>query len=87
MNAYMFQKYPENFTFELFIILQQFTHEICYFLNVTHRGDLSFTEFITKIHWNTRLAASDIFHIFTELSSFNSIIVQMSEKHDSSNGP
>ena len=34
-----------------------------------------FTEFSTKIHWNTRLAASDIFHMFTQLSSFNSIIV------------
>ena len=41
--------------------------------------NLCFTE---KIHWNTRLAASDVFHIFTQLSSFNSIIVQMSEKRD-----
>ena len=28
----VFQKYPENFVFELFIILHEFTHEICYFL-------------------------------------------------------
>ena len=32
MIAYVFQKYPEKFTFQLFIILQQFTCEICYFL-------------------------------------------------------
>ena len=27
-----FQKYPENFAFQLFTILQQFTREMCYFL-------------------------------------------------------
>ena len=32
MIAYVFQKYPENFEFQLFIILRQFTREICYFL-------------------------------------------------------
>ena len=33
-----------------------------------------------------RLAASDVFHMFPQsISSFNSIIVQMSEKLDSSN--
>ena len=32
MIAYMIQKYPENFVFQQFIILQQFTREICYFL-------------------------------------------------------
>ena len=32
MIAYVFQKYPENFVFHLFIILQQFTREIYYFL-------------------------------------------------------
>ena len=31
MIACLFQKYPENFSSQLFIILQQFTHEICYF--------------------------------------------------------
>ena len=31
MIAYVFEKYPKIFTFELFIILQQFTREICYF--------------------------------------------------------
>ena len=34
----------------------------------------------SKIHWKTRLDASDVFHMFTQLSSFNSIIVQMPEK-------
>ena len=32
MIAYVFQKYLENFAFQLFLILQQFTREICYFL-------------------------------------------------------
>ena len=32
MIAYVFQKYPENYSFQLFIILQQFTNQICYFL-------------------------------------------------------
>ena len=32
MIASVFQKYSENFVFQLFIILQQFTREICYFL-------------------------------------------------------
>ena len=32
MIAYMYQKYPENFAFQLFLILQKFTHKIFYFL-------------------------------------------------------
>ena len=32
MIAYVFQKYLENFTFQLFIFLQQFTREIYYSL-------------------------------------------------------
>ena len=32
MIAYVFQKDPENFTFQLFIILQQFAGKIYYFL-------------------------------------------------------
>ena len=32
MIAYVFQKYPENFAFRLFIIFQEFTLEICNFL-------------------------------------------------------
>ena len=32
MIAYVFKKYSENFAFQLFIILQQYTREICYFL-------------------------------------------------------
>ena len=34
MIAYVFQKYPENFLFQLFTILQSFTPEICYFLPI-----------------------------------------------------
>ena len=30
MLVSMFQKYPENFAFQLFIILQSFTREICF---------------------------------------------------------
>ena len=41
--------------------------------------NLHFTEFSTKIHWDTRLAASDVFLLLSQLSSFNFIIVQMSE--------
>ena len=45
--------------------------------------NLYFTEFSTKNHWNTRLAASDDCHGFTHdnhvFSSFNSIIVQPSQ--------
>ena len=48
--------------------------------------ELVLSELSTKIHWNTRLTASDVFHIkFNQLSSFNSIIVDMSEKGASSN--
>ena len=32
MIAYVFQKYPESFAFQLVMILQLFTREICYFL-------------------------------------------------------
>ena len=32
MIACLFQKYPETFAFQLFIILQYFNREICYFL-------------------------------------------------------
>ena len=31
MMAYLSQKYPENFAFQLSIIAQLFTLEICYF--------------------------------------------------------
>ena len=41
---------------------------------------------VQKLHWNTRLATSDVFHMFTQSIKFffNSIIVRTSEKHDSS---
>ena len=32
MIAYAFQKYSNNFTFQLFVILQYFSREICYVL-------------------------------------------------------
>ena len=55
-------------------------------INNTHMKELVLSELSTKIHWNTRLTASDVFHIkFNQLSSFNSIIVDMSEKRASSN--
>ena len=34
------------------------------------REKLPLTVFNTKIHWNTKLAASDIFHTFTQSSKF-----------------
>ena len=36
----------------------------------THMEELGFTEFSTKIHRNTRLAASDVFHMFTQSIKF-----------------
>ena len=33
-------------------------------------GNMCFTEFSTKIHWNTRLATSDVFHMFTQSVKF-----------------
>ena len=47
----------------------------------TEKLVLCYTEFSTKIHWNTRLAASDVFIcLHNQLSSFHCIIAQMSEK-------
>ena len=40
--------------------------------------NLCFAEFNTKIHWNTRLAASDVFHMFTE--SIKVILIPLSYK-------
>ena len=34
MIAVVFQKYPENFTVQVFIILQEFTRETCYLLKM-----------------------------------------------------
>ena len=39
-------------------------------LNDTHGKNLCFTEFSTKIHWNTRLAASNVFHMFKQSIKF-----------------
>ena len=32
MLAYMHEVYPENFSFQLFVILQLFNGEVCHFL-------------------------------------------------------
>ena len=42
MIAYVFEKYPENFALQLFIVLQQFTGEIAIFL----KSNLLFNNFI-----------------------------------------
>ena len=57
-------------------------HEKESMLNDTHMEELVRYWISTKIHWNRRLGASDVFQ--SVISSFNSIIVQMSEKHHSS---
>ena len=49
--------------------------ELDWLFNDNHMEDLfiyllCFTEFSTKIHWNTRLAASDVFHMFTQSIKF-----------------
>ena len=41
-----------------------------YDLMIHTRKNLYFTELSTKIHWNTRLAASDVFHMFTQSINF-----------------
>ena len=61
-TGYRNKKYPDNYTV-LFI-----THWklLAYSINDTHREKLVWIEFSTKIRWNTRLAASDVFHMFTQ---------------------
>ena len=39
-------------------------------MNDTHREKLVLIEFNTKIHWNSRLAASEVFHMFTQSIKF-----------------
>ena len=39
-------------------------------LNDTHMQELVLYEFRTKIHWNARLAASDVFLMFTQSVKF-----------------
>ena len=52
MIAYVFQQYPENFTFQLFIILQSLTREICYLKFYCFRKDahISF-KYARHNHW------------------------------------
>ena len=40
------------------------------FLAILTWSNLCFTELSTKILWNTKLAASDIFHMFTQSIKF-----------------
>ena len=47
-----------------------FDASLIYAINGTHMENFCFTEFSTKIHWNTRLAASDVFHMFTQSIKF-----------------
>ena len=45
-------------------------NEIFFELTILKGKNLYFTEFSTKIHCNTRLAASDVFHMFTQPIKF-----------------
>ena len=48
MIAYVFQKCPQNFAFQLFVVLQKFTREICYFLKVAYFLTVSFVFSVYK---------------------------------------
>ena len=48
MIALVFQKYHENFEFHLFIVLQEFTREFCYFLKKYPKQFLLSLLFINK---------------------------------------
>ena len=50
--------------------LVQFGKNLCYILTILTWKNLCFIEFSTKIHRNTRLAASDVFHVFTQSIKF-----------------
>ena len=54
------------------------------FLRILTWKNLCFTEFSTKIHWNKRLTASDVFHMFTKsLSLFKkNVIHQIHSKNE-----
>ena len=39
-------------------------------LTILTEKNLCFTEFSTKIHWNTGVAASDVFRMFTQSINF-----------------
>ena len=72
-----FQKDTQNQGDELVIV-----ESIENLFNDTHMEELVL---YWKVHWNTRLPASDVFIcLHNQLSSFKFIIVQMSEKRDSS---
>ena len=44
--------------------------ELVFVLTILTRKNLCFTEFSTKVLWNARLAASDVFHMFTRSIKF-----------------
>ena len=72
MIVYVFQKYPENFAFQIFINLQQFTREICYFLKkqptfqqfllsfLLINKTLQFDNLNTRIAMNAKISVSII---------------------------
>ena len=86
-NSFFFYKMQYSFPWRRFCVIKLWS--VCFsnskflrhfmYITILTCKNMRFTQ---KIHWNTRLAASDVFHLFTQLilSSFNSIIVQMSEK-------
>ena len=45
-------------------------HDLADSLTILTSNNLCFTEFSANIHWNTRLAASDVFHMFTQSIKF-----------------
>ena len=48
-----------------YFVLSAFNESLFALMILTWKN-LGFTEFSTKIHWSTRLAASDVFHMFTQ---------------------
>ena len=65
-----FFKFYKKLILRIFLI---FLHKvaIAYIdLTILAWKNLCFTEFSTKIHWNTRLAAADVFHMFTQSIKF-----------------
>ena len=69
----MFRNYTVYGSFSFFNYREKINHLTLDLLNKCHTyltKNLCFTEFSTKIHWNTKLAASDVFHMFTQSIKF-----------------
>ena len=72
-------------------VLNLYMYNICWGLTIHTGKNLCFTEFSQKIHWNTRLAASNVFQMFAQsikllipllyISPKNVIVIPMSEKY------